>query len=123
MTETTEKKEPQRKEGNGSGIVFFNFVIFALISVIITVSALILYDRYYAQKIVFVDIKAYMDEQKSQYMAKKLTDEQLSKNIDRIRTIVEKIPKNYIVLVNLPSLQQETGSLVVKSAVTVNLNQ
>ncbi len=122
MTETTEKK----KERNAKGVSIFDFIIFALISLIVTVSALIVYDRYFAQRIAYIDIKAYMEDQRGKYLAQKINDEQLSKNIDHIKEVVDRLPKNIVLLVNLPAPpngDNSDGHVVVKNAATINLDK
>ncbi len=118
MVETTGKKE------NGVGI--FDFIIFALISLIVAVSTLIVYDRYFAQRIAYIDVKAYMEDQRGKYLAQKIDDEQLSRNMDYIKDVVDKLPNNVVLLVNLPAPpygDNSDGHVVVKNAATINLNK
>jgi hypothetical protein len=122
--EGTKMAEQTKKLGKGIGI--FDFIVFALTSVIVTVSTLVVYDRYFAQRIAYLDIKAYMEDQRGKYLAQKITDEQLSKNIDHIKEVVDRLPKNIVLLVNLPAPPNggnSDGYVVVKNAAAINLDK
>jgi len=45
------------------------------------------YDRWYAQKVVSVDIKGYISQQRDNYLAGKLSDEELRKSFDRLEAV------------------------------------
>jgi len=68
------------------------------------------YDRWYAQKIVAVDLKGYIAQQRDNYLAGKLNDDELKKSFDRLETIITAIPKNRVVIM---------GDAVVRNAETV----
>lgn len=68
------------------------------------------YDHWYAQKIVAVDIKGYIAEQRDNYLAGKLNDDELKKSFDRLETVITTIPKNRVVIM---------GDAVVRNAETV----
>ena len=68
------------------------------------------YDHWYAQKIVAVDIKGYIAQQRDNYLAGKLNDDELKKSFDRLETVITAIPKNRVVIM---------GDVVVRNAETV----
>lgn len=68
------------------------------------------YDRLYAQKVVAVDIKGYIAQQRDSYLAGKLNDDELKKSFDRLETVITAIPKNRVVIM---------GDAVVRNAETV----
>ncbi len=118
MAEQTEKLE--------KGVGIFHFIVFALISVIVTVLTLVVYDRYFAQRIAYIDIRAYMEDQREKYLAQKITDEQLSKNIDHVKEVVDRLPKNVVLLANLPAQPNggnSDGYFLVKNAASINLDK
>ncbi len=118
MAEDTMKKE--------KSVGVFDLIIFAMISLIVVISALIIYDRYFAQRIAYIDIKAYMEDQRGKYLAQKISDWQLSKNIDHIKEVVDRLPSNVTLLVNLPvppNGENSEGYVVVKNATTINLDK
>ena len=68
------------------------------------------YDRWFAQKVVAVDIKGYIAQQRDSYLAGKLNDDELKKSFDRLEAVITTIPKNRVVIM---------GDAVVRNAETV----
>jgi hypothetical protein len=68
------------------------------------------YDRWYAQKVVAVDIKGYIAQQRDYYLAGKLDDVELKRSFDRLETVITAIPKNRVIIM---------GDAVVRNAETV----
>ena len=68
------------------------------------------YDHWYAQKVVAVDIKGYIAQQRDNYLAGKLSDEELRKSFDRLEAVITAIPKNRVIIM---------GDAVVRNAETV----
>ena len=68
------------------------------------------YDRWYAQKVVAVDIKGYIAQQRDSYLAGKLNDDELKRSFDRLETVITAIPKNRVIIM---------GDAVVRNAETV----
>ncbi|MHC1699251.1 MAG: hypothetical protein AB9919_14530 [Geobacteraceae bacterium] len=68
------------------------------------------YDRWFAQKVVAVDIKGYIAQQRDNYLAGKLNDDELKKSFDRLETVITAIPKNRVIIM---------GDAVVRNAETV----
>lgn len=78
-----------------------------LISVLMSASSVFVYDRYFAQKIIAVDVKGYIVKQRDLYLQGKLTDEQFQANIDKLEAAVKSIPKNRVAIM---------GDAVIKNA-------
>ena len=70
-----------------------------LISMVASVGSVYVYDRFYAQKVVAVDIKGFIAEQKALYMAGKINDEQFRANVDKMTLLVKAIPKNRVAII------------------------
>ena len=68
------------------------------------------YDRWFAQKVVAVDIKGYIAQQRDSYLAGKLNDDELKRSFDRLETVITAIPKNRVIIM---------GDAVVRNAETV----
>lgn len=68
------------------------------------------YDRWYAQKVVAVDIKGYIAQQRDNYLAGKLNDDELRRSFDRLEAVITAIPKNRVIIM---------GDAVVRNAETV----
>ena len=68
------------------------------------------YDRWYAQKVVAVDIKGYIAQQRDNYLAGKINDDELKRSFDRLEAVIMTIPKNRVIIM---------GDAVVRNAETV----
>ncbi|MEI6703260.1 MAG: hypothetical protein WCL71_06950 [Deltaproteobacteria bacterium] len=95
------------QEGMGIPVVV---CICLLVALITSVASVYSYDRWYAQKIVAVDIKGYIAQQRDNYMAGKLTDEELRRSFDHLENVVIAIPKNRVVIM---------GDAVVRNVETI----
>lgn len=95
------------QEGIGIPVVVCICLLVALITSFASVYS---YDRWYAQKIVAVDIKGYIAQQRDNYMAGKLTDEELRRSFDHLENVVIAIPKNRVVIM---------GDAVVRNVETI----
>lgn len=72
-----------------------------------SLATIAVYDRWYAQKVVAVDIKGYIAQQRDNYLAGKLSDEELRKSFDRLEAVITSIPKNRVIIM---------GDAVVRNA-------
>jgi len=81
-----------------------------LIALTTSFTSLYSYDRWYAQKIVAVDIKGYIAQQRENYIAGKMNDEELKRSFDRLESVVIAIPKNKVVIM---------GDAVVRNIETI----
>ena len=78
-----------------------------LISMLASAGSVYVYDRFYAQKIVAVDIRGYIAAQRDLYLSGKETDKEFRTNIDKLATVVKSIPKNRVAIM---------GDAVIKNA-------
>lgn len=69
-----------------------------LISLAASAATLFAYDRWYAQKIVAVDMKGYITLQRFKYQDGKINDEDLRKSFDRLEQMMTTIPKNKVAI-------------------------
>jgi hypothetical protein len=70
----------------------------AFVSAVLTVGILALYDRFYAQKIVALDVKGYIAEQRDLYLSGKINDAQLKERFDKLEKAKERVPGNRIII-------------------------
>jgi len=70
----------------------------ALISALLTTGILAAYDCYFAQKIVALDVKGYIAEQRDLYLSGKINDAQLKESFDRLEMVKERVPKNRVII-------------------------
>jgi len=103
---TLEKKRPVAKPAGIFGLVALCLVVSTVTSIITLFS----YDHWYAQKVVAVDIKGYIEAQRENYLAGKMSDDDLRKSFDRLEAVVTAIPKNRVVIM---------GDAVVRNAETI----
>ena len=69
-----------------------------LIALITSFASLYSYDRWFALKIVAVDIRGYIAQQRDNYLAGKMTEDELKRSFDRLERVVIAIPKNKVVI-------------------------
>ena len=86
------------------------YALCVAISLVASVSTIAGYDRWYAQKVVAVDIKGYIAQQQDSYLAGKMDDNELKKSFDRLEAVITAIPRNRVVIM---------GDAVVRNAETV----
>lgn len=63
-------------------------------------SVVVIYDRFFAQKVVAVDLSGYIGEQKRHYMAGRLTAGELIENIEYLLRQMGRRPKNEVQVLN-----------------------
>jgi hypothetical protein len=88
----------------------FNWLLTLLISLLISMASILVYDRFFVQKIVAVDVKGYIAEQRDLYISGKINDEQLKENIDKMEKVVTSIPRNKVIIM---------GDAVIRNAEVV----
>jgi len=64
------------------------------ISLIVSVSVILIYDRHYASKVIPVDVKNYLDKQRIGFLTKELTEEDVRKNIKTLADRLDKLGPN-----------------------------
>jgi hypothetical protein len=100
-TELPEKKTEkglEKKSEKGLKDIIGLLAIIIFINITVTFTLLFVYDRYFAQKIVAVDLKGFLEEQRDQFLGKKINEEQLKANIDVMEGKIKSMPKNKIMI-------------------------
>ena len=85
-------------------------LLYGIVSASVSLATVAGYDRWYAQKVVAVDIKGYIAQQRDSYLAGKLNDDELKRSFDRLEAVITAIPENRVVIM---------GDAVVRNAETV----
>lgn len=81
---------------NGSGM---STAITIMATLIINVLILLAYDHFIVEKkFISVDVKGFIDYQQDQYLAGKITNEQLRINYAALTAVIKTIPRSKIVL-------------------------
>lgn len=102
---TYHEEQPKRQLGTLALIG-----ICLVVSLGASLATIAVYDHWYAQKVVAVDIKGYIAQQRDNYLAGKLNDDELRKSFDRLEAVITAIPKNRVIIM---------GDAVVRNAETV----
>ena len=105
--ENKEKALPSEKVETPSKRTSVSWSAVVIISLLISVLSVFLYDRFFAQKIIALDMKGYIAKQRDLYMEGKLTDEQFRANVDKLEEAVKSIPANRVAIM---------GDVVLKNA-------
>lgn len=110
-------EKPSEQQADMPKVKFYewlNFIstvlLYGIVSASVSLATVVGYDRWYAQKVVAVDIKGYIAQQRDSYLAGKLNDDELKRSFDRLETVITAIPKNRVVIM---------GDAVVRNAETV----
>jgi hypothetical protein len=85
---------PPSRRGGPAGPFFLSL----LVSLAVSVLCLFVYDRFLAQKVVALDMKGYIAEQRDLYLEGRIDDEELRRRIDRLEEVSLSIPANRVVL-------------------------
>ena len=75
-----------------------HILITVLISIVISAGSVFVYDQFFAQKIIMLDLKGYVATLRDLYIAGKIDDKQLQSAIDRIEVVVNSQPKRKIII-------------------------
>lgn len=67
-------------------------------SLVSSVATVALYDRYLAQKVVTMDLKGYIRQQRDRVLAGELDEEGLRKSLDALEAALLAVPANQTVL-------------------------
>lgn len=102
----TYPKEPPKQRQSSLSLIGICFAV-SLGASLATIAG---YDRWFAQKVVAVDIKGYIAQQRDNYLAGKMNDDELKRSFDRLEAVITTIPKNRVVIM---------GDAVVRNAETV----
>jgi hypothetical protein len=80
------------------------------LNLFITGGMIYTYDKFFAQKIVSLDVKGYLKEQRDLFVARKIDEEQFRRNLDALEEVVKSTPRNKVIIM---------GDAVVGHAETV----
>ena len=80
------------------------------ISLASSAASIVVYDKYFATRIVAVDIKGFIAAQRDLFVQGKIDNDQLRKNIESLEKAIEGIPSNEVVIM---------GDAVVRNAKTI----
>lgn len=70
----------------------------AIVSILVSVGTVYLYDAYYVQKVVVFDLASYLDKQKADFVAGKINEEKLKKDFAGLKERIDAFGEKRIVL-------------------------
>jgi hypothetical protein len=100
MNDNTEKKRT-------SLALTYLVLINLLLSIAASSAVVYVYDRYFAVKVVSLDLKGYIGKLRDDYGSNKITEAQFKQRMDDLENLVGQLPANYVVL---------TSDVVVRNA-------
>ena len=68
------------------------------VSLLSSVGSVCLYDRYFAQKVVAVDLKGFVSAQKEAFVRGEIDERELERRLDHLERTVDAIPSRYAVI-------------------------
>lgn len=83
-----------------------SFLFVLVVSLVTSAVSVAAYDHFFAQKVIAVDIKSFIEEKKADFVAGRLDEAGMKREMDKLEATVAAIPKNKAVLM---------GDLVVKN--------
>ncbi|MHB8712483.1 MAG: hypothetical protein ACYC9T_09265 [Trichloromonadaceae bacterium] len=91
--------EPNRQPSTLSPPGYLAVVLIAaLVGSIASTVAVGLYDRFYAQKVVAVDLKGFIQRQRDMLVEGKIEEQGLRDSFDRMEAVFDRIPANHVVI-------------------------
>jgi hypothetical protein len=109
VVDLEEPKESAKPNRPFPGWVKAGLLVLGL-SLVSSAASIAVYDRYFATRIVAVDIKGFIALQRDLFVQGKIDDDQLRRNIESLERTIEEIPSNEVVIM---------GDAVVRNAKTI----
>lgn len=111
----TEEKGENKSESEKK----FNYIIIILLNIVVTMASLFVYHNYIlkpqqSQSIVGIDIKGFLEKQKSGLISGKISEEQFKANMDKLEVMVNDLGKGKVVLMS---------DVILRGAEIVDLSQ
>ncbi len=94
-TDSDQKDTPPVKRGPG---LIATAVISLVVSLLTATTVVAVYDQRYAQKVVTIDLKGYIRNQRDKAVNNEVGDDELRRNIDAMETALLAEPANHTVL-------------------------
>jgi hypothetical protein len=88
-------------------------ILLLIVNIIVSITAVSLYDRYFARRVAFIDIRGYMLDRKKLFLAGSITEKQFTESVDEIEKALQKTDKRTVVLL---------GDAVVRNAEKINID-
>ena len=112
MTEEKREDKPENEKK-------FNYLIIILLNIVLTTTSLFVYHNFISkpqqsQSIVGLDIKGFLEKQKSGLVSGKISEEQFKANMDKLEVMVNDLGKRKVVLMS---------DVILRGAEIIDLSQ
>lgn len=88
----------QPSPGNGPKKLTVGYLDVVIIAVLAAVVTVLVYNRYFAQDVVMVDLTGYIKQQRTLFTEGRIDKARVSANLDRFQKFIDSQPKNVMVL-------------------------
>ena len=85
----------------------------AIMSLVAAITSVVVYDRWFAQKIVTIDLKTYLRAQRDRLAAGEIDDDGLLASLDVVDAKLNGVPSNHVVILK---------DVVLRNARQIDLN-
>ena len=96
--DATQTENIVKVEKSDCGIGLMRWVMIILLMFMSSTASIIIYDRYYAQKLVAFDLQEYLTKQRMALQNNQITEKQIGENLDVLKAKLDTIPKNQAVI-------------------------
>jgi hypothetical protein len=112
MTEEKREDKPENEKK-------FNYLVIILLNIVLTTASLFVYHNYIlkpqqSRSIVGIDIKGFLEKQKSGLVSGKISEEQFKANMDKFEAMVNDLGKRKVVLMS---------DVILRGAEIIDLSQ
>ena len=112
--DATQTENIVKAEKSAGKIGLMSWVMIALLMFMSSTASIMIYDRYYAQKLVAFDLQEYLTKQRMALQNNQITEKQIGENLDVLKAKLDNMPKNQAVI---------TADVVLRNIQFLNLEK
>jgi hypothetical protein len=112
--DATQTENIVKAEKSAGKIGLMRWVMIALLMFMSSTASIMIYDRYYAQKLVAFDLQEYLTKQRMALQNNQMTEKQIGENLDVLKAKLDNMPKNQAVI---------TADVVLRNIQLLNLEK
>jgi len=112
--DATQTENIVKAEKSAGKIGLMRWVMIALLMFMSSTASIMVYDRYYAQKLVAFDLQEYLTKQRMALQNNQITEKQIGENLDVLKAKLDTMPKNQAVI---------TADVVLRNIQLLNLEK
>ncbi len=112
--DATQTENIVKAEKSAVKIGLMSWVMIALLMFTSSTASIMIYDRYYAQKLVAFDLQEYLTKQRMALQNNQITEKQIGENLDVLKAKLDNMPKNQAVI---------TADVVLRNIQFLNLEK